>query len=287
VPLRQWIHQGEARLSTGPHPDRARRDAELLMLHVLGKNKAWLLANPHEILTAKETVRYYAVVDRRLAGEPIQYILGETEFYGLPFQVTRDVLIPRPETEHLVEKVIALADGFHQSLTPQPRIVDVGTGSGAIAVALAAKLTYAGLTAIDLSAAALSVARRNAELNGVSKQIRFLQGDLLAPVAEGRFEIVVSNPPYVPQGDRDGLAVEVRDFEPGLALFAGDDGLDIYRRLIPDAFAVLVPGGFLALEIGYGQSGAIEKLLAEAGFEQIEFVPDLQGIPRVACGRRQ
>jgi release factor glutamine methyltransferase len=131
------------------------------------------------------------------------------------------------------------------------------------------------------------VARRNAELNGVSKQIHFLQGDLLAPVAEGRFEIVVSNPPYVPQGDRDGLAVEVRDFEPGLALFAGDDGLDIYRRLIPDAFAVLVPGGFLAMEIGFGQSEAIEKLLAVAGFEQIEFVPDLQGIPRVACGRRQ
>lgn len=274
------------RLSTGPHPDRAGRDAELLMLHVLGKDKAWLMAHPHEVLTAGETVRYYALVDRRLGGEPIQYIIGETEFYGLPFQVNRDVLIPRPETEHLVEKVIELAGGFHRSLIPQPRIVDVGAGSGAIAVTLAAKLAYAEITAIDLSAAALAVARRNAKSNSVAGKIRFLEGDLLAPVAEERFEIVVSNPPYVPQGDRDGLAVEVRDFEPGLALFAGDTGLDIYRRLIPDAFAVLIPGGILAMEIGFGQSGAIEGLLAEAGFEQIEFVPDLQGIPRVACGRR-
>jgi release factor glutamine methyltransferase len=197
------------------------------------------------------------------------------------------VLIPRPETEHLVEKVIELAGGFHRALIPQPRMVDVGAGSGAIAVTLAAKLAYAEITAIDLSAAALAVARHNAALNGVAGKIRFLQGDLLAPVAEERFEIVVSNPPYVPQGDRDGLAVEVRDFEPGLALFAGNDGLDIYRRLIPDAFEVLIPGGFVTLEIGFGQSGAIEGLLAKAGFEQIEFVPDLQGIPRVACALRQ
>ena len=280
--LRQWIQQGKMRLEAGPHPDRAGRDAELLMLHVLGKDKAWLMAHPHEILTGLDAVRYYALVDRRLDGEPIQYITGETEFYGLPFQVNRDVLIPRPETEHLVEKVIELAGGFHRSHIPQPRIVDVGAGSGAIAVALAAKVTYAEITAIDLSVAALAVARSNAKSNGVAGKIRFLEGDLLAPVAEERFEIVVSNPPYVPQGDRDGLAVEVRDFEPGLALFAGDEGLDIYRRLIPDAFAVLIPGGFVALEIGFGQSGAIEGLLAEAGFEQIEFVPDLQGIPRVA-----
>jgi release factor glutamine methyltransferase len=287
VPLRQWIHQGGARLSAGPHPDHARRDAELLLLHVIRRDRAYLLANPHEILSAEDAVRYYALVDRRLAGEPIQYITGGTEFYGLPFQVNHDVLIPRPETEHLVEKVIELAGGFHRALIPQPRVVDVGTGSGAIAVALAAKLAYAEITATDLSASALAVARRNAESNGVSGQIRFLHGDLLAPVAKERFEIVVSNPPYVPQTDRASLSVEVRDYEPELALFAGNDGLGIYRRLIPAAFAVLVPGGFVALEIGYGQSEAIEDLLAKTGFEQIEFVPDLQRIPRVACGRRQ
>ncbi len=149
------------------------------------------------------------------------------------------MLIPRPETEHLVEKVLDLAGRF-----PQPRIVDIGAGSGAISVALAHKLPQAIVTALDISPAALAIAEGNAKLNAVS--IRLLCGDLLAPVAAERFEIVVSNPPYVPAVDRDSLAVEVREYEPGLALFAGDDGLDIYRRLIPEAFAVLVPGGFIA-----------------------------------------
>ena len=219
------------------------------------------------------------LVERRCAGEPIQYIIGETEFYGLPFHVTRDVLIPRPETEHLVEKVLSLAVRF-----PATRIVDVGTGSGAIAVTLAHKLPQARITAVDLSARALAVAEGNAKRNGVD--LRFLEGDLLAPVAEERFDIVVSNPPYVAATDRDTLSVEVREYEPALALFAGDDGLEIYRRLIPAAFAVLVPGGFLLLEIGFGQSPIIAALIASAGFAQIEFTPDLQGIPRVACARR-
>jgi release factor glutamine methyltransferase len=214
-------------------------------------------------------------------GEPIQYIFGETEFYGLPFLVTPDVLIPRPETEHLVEKALELAAQFIA-----PRIVDLGAGSGAIAVTLAHQLPHAQITAIDLSSAALAVARENAERNGVSSRIRFLCGNLLAPVAEERFEIVVSNPPYVPSGDRASLAVEVRDYEPALALFAGDDGLEVYRRLIPAAFAALIPGGFVALEIGFGQSPAIAELLAVSGFERIDFVQDLQSIPRVACAQR-
>jgi release factor glutamine methyltransferase len=198
--------------------------------------------------------------------------------------VNRDVLIPRPETEHLVEKVLALAANFKQ-----PRIVDVGTGSGAIAVALAHNLRDAQITATDISAAALAVARSNAELNGVANRISFLEGDLLAPVATEQFEIVVSNPPYVAESDRALLSVEVRDYEPALALFAGA-GLDIYRRLIPSAQAILVAGGFLAMEIGYGQDTAIAGLLAESGlagsgFEQIELTPDLQGIPRVASAR--
>jgi len=220
-----------------------------------------------------------ALVERRRIGEPIQYITGETEFYGLPFRVTPDVLIPRPETEHLVEKVLSLASQFDQA-----RIVDVGTGSGAIAVALAHKLPQARIAATDISSQALVVAEENAKRNGAF--VRFLQGDLLAPVAGERFEIVVSNPPYVPETDRATLSVEVRDYEPALALFAGDDGLDVYRRLIPAAFDALVPGGYVALEIGYGQSPAITELLARAGFAQIEFVPDLQNIPRVACARR-
>lgn len=278
--LSSIVLNGAARLHLGPHPGRASRDAEALLLHVLGKDKAWLIAHAEGPLADDKATRYAELLERRFRGEPIQYITSETEFYGLPFRVTRDVLIPRPETEHTVEKVLSLAARFSA-----PRIVDVGTGSGAIAVALAHHLPHAQITAVDLSAPALAVARKNAELNEVSGRIRFLQGDLLAPVAEERFEFVVSNPPYVPAADRATLAVEVRDYEPEMALFAGD-GLKIYRRLLPAAFDALIPGGFLILEIGYGQSHAIIELLVNFGFRQIEFVPDLQGIPRVACAQR-
>ena len=278
-PLSSCVLDGTARLRLGPHPDRARQDAETLLLHLLGKNTAWLMAHGDKLLPDDLSLSYSELLERRRKGEPIQYITGETEFYGLPFRVTPDVLIPRPETEHLVEKVLELAASF-----PVPRIVDVGTGSGAIAVALAHKLPHAAVTAIDLSAATLAIARENAKRNGVA--FRFLEGDLLAPVAEERFDFIVSNPPYVPETDRATLSVEVREYEPALALFAGDDGLEVYRRLIPAAFDALTPGGFVALEIGYGQSVAITELLTRSGFEQIEFVPDLQGIPRVACAQR-
>ena len=279
APISSFVLHGTARLNSGPHPDRARADAELLLLHILGKDKAWLITHLDEELAANKAVLYTELLERRGHGEPIQYITGETEFYGMPFRVTRDVLIPRPETEHLVEKVIELA-----AQSSMPRIVDVGTGSGCIAAALARHLPNARITAIDISASALSLAEKNAQRNGVV--VRFLQGDLLAPVAGERFDFIVSNPPYVPNADRAQLSVEVRDYEPALALFAGDDGLEIYRSLIPAAFDALNPGGFLVLEIGYGQSPAIAELLNRSGFEQIEFIPDLQGIPRVACARR-
>jgi release factor glutamine methyltransferase len=277
--LRHHLDLGEFALKDGPHPERARRDADVLLMHTLKKSRAWLMAHGDELLSDELFLSYTELLERRRRGEPIQYITGETEFYGLPFRVTPEVLIPRPETEHLVEKVIELAARFEQ-----PRIVDVGTGSGAIAVALAHEWLSAVITAIDLSSSALAIARENAKRNEVD--LRFLDGDLLAPVAGECFEIVVSNPPYVPSGDRATLSVEVREYEPALALFAGDDGLDVYCRLIPAAFGALVPGGYEALEIGYGQSKAITELLAKAGFEQIEFVPDLQGIPRVASARR-
>lgn len=277
--LQSWIQNGESRLRGGPHSERAHRDAEMLALHLIQRDRAFLLTHPEAKLSAAGAVRYYALIERRLGGEPIQYIIGETEFYGLPFHVDRNVLIPRPETEHLVEKVLALAAHFER-----PRIVDVGTGSGAIAVALAAKLPKAWLTAIDLSTAALAVARKNAERNGVADRIQFLEGDLLAPVANRRFEIVVSNPPYVAEGDRASLSVEVREFEPSLALFAGS-GLEMYRRLIPDARPALVAGGFLAVEVGYGQVDAVARLFEGTGFAQIESIADLQGIARVVVGQ--
>jgi release factor glutamine methyltransferase len=276
--LREWLRKGEEQLGAGPHADRARRDTETLLLHLVGKNRAWLIAHLDDDFAGCTAIRFASLLDRRLRGEPIQYIVGEAEFFGLPFKVTPDVLIPRPETEHLVEKAIEIA-----GLRAAPRIVDVCTGSGAIAVALAHALPTATITATDVSKAALSIACDNAKRNGVEPRIRFFEGDLLAPLAGEQFEIVVANPPYVPTIERESMSVEVRDHEPALALFAGVDGLDIYRRLISAAPSVLVPGGFIALEIGYGQARAAEELLAAAGFRQIEFIPDLQDIPRVAC----
>lgn len=282
--VRALVAEGEYELAAGPHPERARRDAETLLLHLFQRNgpernSAWLMA--HWNNPTDHGAEFRALIQRRLAGEPIQYITGETGFYGLPFRVTPEVLIPRPETEHAVEKVLELAAHFQS-----PRIVDVGAGSGAIAVALACKLAGAQLTATDLSPAALAVARENAARNGAADRIRFLEGDLLSPLAGEQFDFVVSNPPYVAESDRETLAVEVRGFEPALALFAGGDGLAIYRRLIPQAFTALVPGGWMVLEMGCGQKAAVAALLAEAGFGEIEFTADLQGIARVACARR-
>lgn len=287
----EYVFAGAERLTHGPHPDRALRDAEFLMMRVLGKDRAWILSHWHDEIDTHCSIPYRNIVERRRRGEPIQYITGEAEFYGLPFRVTPDVLIPRPETEHAVEKVLELAaetaaPGIPPQRAPLRRIVDVGTGSGAIAVALASHLPDAAITATDLSAAALEVARGNSARNGVESRIRFLQGDLLAALAGEQFDVVVSNPPYVAESDRAALAVEVREFEPQGALFAGEDGLAIYRRLIPQAFAALAPAGCIVLEMSCGQDAAVGNLLAKAGFSEISFTADLQGIPRIAAARR-
>jgi release factor glutamine methyltransferase len=277
--LQESVEAGAHFLRGGPHPERARADAEYLLRYLLQQERAALLARWKERLDENEAARFRELLERRRAGEPIQYITGETHFYGLPFRVTPAVLIPRPETEHLVEKVIALTHGIDQ-----PRIADIGTGSGAIAVTLAHELPGAAVTATDISAEALTIARENAAASGVA--VRFLQGDLLAPVASDRFHIIASNPPYVSITDRNTLDIEVRDHEPDSALFAGADGLAIYRRLIPEAFNALLPDGHIALEIGYDQHDAIQALLTASNFVETEFIPDLQGIPRVATARR-
>jgi release factor glutamine methyltransferase len=278
--LRELVLQAEETLRAGPHPERARLDAEAMLRHQLGRDRAWLLAHGDDAVELANAAAFAEIVGRRLAGEPIQYITGSAEFYGLPFAVAPGVLIPRPETEHLVEEVLRLAAQF-----PAPRIADIGTGSGAIAVALAHSLQQAQITATDLSEQALGIARKNALHNGVLNRIEFLEGDLFAPLAGQRFDIVASNPPYVPLADSPSLSVEVREFEPHSALFAGEDGLDLYRRLIPAAREHLVPGGWLVLEIGYGQRPAIQQLLTQSGYGEIHFVPDYQRISRVACGR--
>jgi release factor glutamine methyltransferase len=278
--IRTILAEAEAQLALGPHPERSRL-MQVLRAEIPAANLAWLIAHQDKDVPVSAADALRALVMRRSAGEPIQYITGETEFYGLDFEVNRDVLIPRPETEHLVEKAILLTSGF-----VRPRIADVGTGSGAIAITLACKLPAAQIVATDIASSALAVARRNAARHGVTERVQFVEGDLLGPVAGRQFDLIVSNPPYVPQTDCDSLSVEVRDFEPALALFADADGLAINRRLIPAAFAAIIPSGFLVLEIGYGQQAAIDELLVNAGFEDAEFTADLQGIPRIASARR-
>jgi len=268
------LSYGAARLDGSPTP---RRDAELLLMQVLGCDRAYLLTRPEAKLTSTQAATYDELLARRTRHEPIQYITGEQEFFGLKFRVTPDVLIPRPETEHLVEAALARIDR-----KARLRIADIGTGSGAIAVALAHALPQAHITALDVSLAALALAQNNAARHHVSDRIRFCESDLLGGVAGASFDMIVSNPPYVPQDEV--LDPQVRDFEPALALFAGSAGLDVYRRLIPQAQTALIPGAWLLLEIGHGQRDALAQLLA--GWNGVSFIDDLQGIPRVACARQ-
>jgi release factor glutamine methyltransferase len=282
--LRELAIESESVLRAGPHAERARLDAETLLLHLLGQSRAWLLAHWSDAVPPKTQAALSALVSRRAAGEPIQYITGETEFFGMPFVIAPEALIPRPETEHLVEEVLRLSATFGPS--DKLHIADIGTGSGAIAVALARSLATAHITATDLSPQALVLAKQNADRNRVANRIEFFEGDLLTPLTERTFNIIASNPPYIPLRDHDSLSIEVREHEPHSALFAGDDGLAIYRRLIPDAYVHLVPNGQLVMEIGYGQQTAVEELLLASNYREIHFISDYQGIPRVAVGRR-
>ncbi len=282
--LRQALTEAAAALATDPQLDEhARRDAELLLLHVLQIDRATLLAHPDRSLTSDQLAAYDAAIARRLGHEPVQYITGQQEFFGLQLKVTSATLIPRPETEILVEAVLDRLPHDRPI-----RILDIGTGTGAIALALAVHLPQAEITAIDLSSEALEVARENAIIHHLDRRIRFLKSDLLAALSQeeqtATFDAIVSNPPYVPERDRPNLHPQVRDHEPAQALFAGPSGLDIYRRLIPEARAALKPGGLLALEIGHGQRDALAALLAD--WKNASFLNDLQQIPRVALAQR-
>jgi len=277
ISIQEALAEGTAQLqgiTTQP-----RRDAELLLLRLLGCDRAFLLTHPHAALTPEQSAQYRDWLRRRAAHEPVQYIVGEQEFFGLSFSVTPDVLIPRPETEHLVETLIALVP--HDKPV---RIADIGTGSGIIAVALAHALPLAQVTALDISEAALAVARRNAERHHVAGRIHFLQSDLLSAVAGESFDAIASNPPYVAKEDRATMEPQVRDYEPAGALFAGASGLEVYERLIPQAHAALKPEGWLLLEIGYGQRNDLARLLS--GWNSVGFIEDLQGISRVARAQR-
>ncbi len=265
----------------------ARRDAELLLAHLLQQPRAFLLAHPEAPLPSALQATFKTLIARRAAHEPLQYITGNQEFYGLDFHVDPAVLIPRPETEHLVEAILLWATQFHDEHTLQ--IADVGTGSGAIAIALATHLAGAHFYATDISTAALEVARHNARTHGRENRIEFLHCDLLEGLnerfAQGlRLDAVLSNPPYVPADDAATMQPEVVHHEPHTALFAGADGLNIYRRLIPAAHAALRSQGLLVLEIGYGQRDAIANLLT--GWHNVRFLDDYQGLPRAALAQR-
>ncbi len=256
----------------------ARLDAELLLGEVLLLDRVGLYLNYDRPLESSELLAYRQLIGRRARREPVAYILGRSEFWSLPLLVTPAVLIPRPDTEVLVEEAI-------KRLAPGSRVLDVGTGSGAIAIALAHEKPDARLLAIDVSPAALAVAEQNACANQVAGRIEFRLGDLhCLPV--GPFELIAANPPYIPQGELAGLQPEVRDYEPQLALAGGDDGLDCYRCLAAQARDRLTDGGWMLLEVGIGQAGAVQKLLSLAGLTEVFCRHDYAGVERVVGGRR-
>lgn len=283
--IAEAIQKAAVRLAARQVPD-TRRDAELLLCHALGRDRAWVLVHGRDELDALSLRSYDMSVERRAEREPLQYITGSQEFWGLPFTVTPAVLIPRPETEFVVEAAVRAA-----SAVAAPVIIDLCTGSGCIAVCLAHELPRARVFATDRSGAALEVARQNARRNNVADRIRFLEGDLFGPLDEmdltGRVDVITANPPYVRAGDLAGLQPEVRDFEPGLALIAGPEGTEVAERIISAAPEYLRPGGPLIMEMGLGQAGALRAAAAGDRYGPVEVLKDLAGIERVIVAKRK
>ena len=261
-------------------------DAEVLLCHALGTTREQIVLTANGLLSDSELRAYEALISRRVAREPTAYITGVREFWSQSFHVAPGVLIPRPETELLVE--IALRLALELGSTRPLRIVDIGTGSGAIAVALASELAEAEIFAIDLSAAALEAAKGNASRNHVAGKIKFLRGDLLAPLqVHQQVDLIVSNPPYIRHDDIDRLEPEVRCWEPRSALDGGWDGLDYYRRILPEAFHYLRPNGALAVEIGASLGKAVAALFKEvAGSAEVKIHHDYAGNERVVTARK-
>jgi release factor glutamine methyltransferase len=255
-----------------------RLNAELLLMFVLGCDRAYLFAHSERELTGEEYARYDQALAQRASGFPAQYITGHQEFWGMDLIVSPAVLIPRPETEHLIEVVLPLA-----RLPPNPRIVDVGTGSGCIALALAKELPGAEIHATDISAESLELAGVNVARHQMESRIHFHRTDLLHGL-RGAFDFVVSNPPYVGEAEADQVQLEVRKFEPRHAVFAGPTGLEVIENLVPSAGAALASGGWLVMEIGGTQAQDVKRLLF--GWDEVQITNDLQGLPRVASAKK-
>ena len=278
--LAEAIQKAAARLAAHKVPD-ARRDAELLLCHALGRDRAWLLVHMQDQLNAPGERVYEQYIDRRAVREPLQYITGLQEFWGLPFIVTPDVLIPRPETEFVVEAALKAVRGNYS-----PVIVDLCTGSGCIAISIAKELPGARVFATDRSDAALDIAGKNALQNGVADRIQFLSGDLFIPLNRtdivGRIDVITANPPYIRRDELPVLQPEVRDFEPEVALIAGPSGTEIAERIIDAATAYLRSGGSLIMEMGFGQAEGLRSIIEMTGRYQVtEILKDLAGIERI------
>jgi release factor glutamine methyltransferase len=260
--------------------------AELLLMHVLGRDRTFLYAHPEEPINSAQAEAFFSLINKRAAGTPTQYLTGKQEFWGMDFEVTPDVLIPRPETEHIIEVAIKR---IGESRRNNPlRIADVGTGSGCIAVALAKEFPNAKIFATDISAAALAVAKCNAARHNFADHITFQECNLLEGIPQrSPLDIVVSNPPYVARKDAATLPIDVRDHEPEIALFAGDDGMSVYPPLIAQAALYLGEGGLLVLELGAGLFEPISDLLeARRGWTRVSATEDLAGIVRVISAVR-
>lgn len=285
--LRAALRAAIARLQECSVPS-APLAAELLLMNVLQRDRTWLYAHPEFELSHEHAAAYARLIERRSEGVPTQYLTGRQEFWGLEFEVGPGVLIPRPETEHVIE--VAL-ERLGARRTQPSRIADMGTGSGCIAIALARELPRAEIAASDISAAALDYAQRNAARHSVSDRIQFLNADLLELASEARdraesgFDLIVSNPPYVGRDDAGSLPREVREHEPAEALFGGDDGLEIYPALIEQAARKLAPNGILVLEIGYNGAQHVGSLLSAPHWCDLRVTRDLAGIERVISAR--
>ncbi|MEP6569367.1 MAG: peptide chain release factor N(5)-glutamine methyltransferase [Acidobacteriota bacterium] len=283
--IAETILLGAHRLRQAGVPE-ARRESGSLLAHVLGRDRSFILRHAEDALDEEQAGQFRQSLERRALGEPLQYITGHQEFFGLDFEVTKDVLIPRPETELLVETALKTVAGFAEVL-----ICDVGTGSGCIAITLLQELPSARAIAIDISPVALVVAQRNAAHHSVTERIEFVLSDSFGALnlperRPASFDMIVSNPPYVEEGAIAGLQREVRDFEPRSALAAGADGLAIIRRLLFEAPKFLQPGGFFLFEIGFNQAAAVERLVDRKVWELLDIHKDLQGIPRAVALRK-
>lgn len=302
-----WTIGSLLRWTTGYFQEKGvsepRASAEILLAHVLGLSRLELYLRHEQPLTPEELARFKALIVRRRRGEPVAYLTGHKEFWSLDFLVTPAVLIPRPETEILVEAVLeVLREGGQAPEAPAPApetsppapslksklALDVGVGSGAVVVALAKELPELIWLAVDLSEAALKVARENARRHQVAARVHFYRGDLLSGIRPGpRFALIVANLPYVSQKDWEALPREIKDYEPQQALWGGEDGLALLRPLAQEVHRYLAPGGWLALEVGAGQAEEVQALLADTGkYREIRIILDYQRIPRVIRARR-